>query len=902
MIRPPSRPPAFPERLLAAMLGADAWTESILGDLHEEYARLATASRRLSKPRADLWYCLQALALGGRSTVARAARRLSPSKRTLPATPSTRGDSVMRTLALEARYAARTLWKRPGLSALVILTLALGLGANAAVFGMIDALLLRPFAIPDVDRVVMVAETSPQDGAGGPRESVSPANFLDWKRQTDVFERLAAFQWWDVNLAGVEDPERVSGFLVSADFFPALGVVPALGRAFTAEEETRGGHRRAVLGHRLWQRRFSADPAVVGKVVLLDAEQYEVVGVAPPGFDFPLGAEIWAPLSFDAAAAARRQSRYLSVIARLAPGRSLDDAGSQMAVVARRLEEQYPDANRDRGARVWTLVHGMRDVGLGPILSLWQASAAFVLLIACANIANLLLARGAERQRELAVRVAIGANRARLIRELFIESTLLALATVPAAVAVAWASIRLIRISMPPQIVRFISGWDTLDVDGRLVVFTAVLALGTALLFGILPAIQASRAPLSEMLKEGGRSTTAGRHRQRLRRALVVAEIALALPLLVAAGLGSIGANRFLHGPQGYDPDGLVSMRAVLPQARYSDPGARRRFTAEVVDALSRLPGVQTAAAINVLPSSDNNSWSAIEIDGQPNPDPANPPAVDYRAATPAFFDTMRIPILRGRGFTASDREDTEPVAVITQALAAKYFPATDALGRRIKLGDSRWLTVIGISGDVIHDWFGRRRYPTVYRPYAQSPAANVAFAIRTTGDPAALLLAAPRAVRTVDSGQPVFDVLTMRERLRVKTIGLQYVAVVMAAFGGLALLLAVVGVYSLMAFVVAQRTHEIGVRIALGATRRDVMRLAVGQTIRLTAVGALLGLLLATALGRLMEAGLLGVVSSDARLSIGVAAVLVLAALAAGYGPARRASAIDPILALRAE
>jgi putative ABC transport system permease protein len=893
----------LPERILSAILGTDAWTESIVGDLHEEYARIAAASRRLAKPRADAWYCLQALALGARCAGTRAAATLSRADRTLPVTPPTRGDSVMRTLGLETRYALRSLWKRPGLSALVILTLALGLGSNAAVFENIDALILRPFTIHDVDTVVMVAETSPQaDGIGGARESVSPANFLDWKRQTDVFERLAAFQWWDVNLAGVDDPERVSGFLVSADFFPALRVAPVLGRAFTADEETRGRHRRAIIGHNLWQRRFQGDPAVVGKTILLDTEQYEVIGVAPPEFNFPMGSEIWAPLSFDAPAAAQRRSRYLSVVARLGSGRSVEDAQAQLAVIAGRLEHQYPEANRGRGVEVSTLIDGMRDPGLGPILALWQASAAFVLLIACANIANLLLARGSERQRDLAVRLAIGASRGRLVRELLLESTLLAVATIPVALAVAWASIRMLRVSMPSEIVRFVSGWHSLDVDGRLIAFTSVLALGTAVVFGILPALQASRPQLSDMLKEGGRSTTAGRRRQWLRRTLVVAEIALSLPLLVAAGLGTLGANRFLNGPQGYEPDGLLTMQAVLPDARYSDPVVRRRFTADVVDALARLPGVASAAAINVLPSAGNNAGRSFEIDGRPNPDPANPPEVDYRAATPTFFDTMRIPVLRGRGFTAADREDTEPVAIVTQALAERYFAGADPIGRRIRLGTGSWATVVGVSGDVIHDWFGRRRYPTVYRPYVQAPTSNVAFAVRTEGDPAALTLAAGRAVRTVDPGQPVFDVHTMREQLRLRTIGLQYVAVVMAVFGGLALLLAIVGVYSLMAFVVAQRTHEIGVRIALGATRGDVLRLAVGQTARLTAAGALLGLVLATALGRLMEAGLLGVVSSDARLSIGFAAVLVLAALAAGYIPARRATTIDPIVALRAE
>ncbi|MEP6915667.1 MAG: ABC transporter permease, partial [Acidobacteriota bacterium] len=799
------------------------------------------------------------------------------------------------------RYALRSLWKRPGVSALVVLTLAIGIGANAAIFEMIDALVLRPFAMPDVERIAMVAEASPASGADS-RETVSPANFLDWKNQADTFERLAAFEWWDVNLAGGDEPERVAGFNVSADFFPVLGVQPALGRMFTADEETPGRHRRAVLGYGLWQRRFGGDRAVLGRTVLLDTEPYEIVGVAPRGFDFPMGSQIWAPLSLDAAAAARRNARYLSVIGRLAPGRTLDDAKAQMAVIADRLAQQYPEANREHTARVSTLLHGMRDQGLGPMLSLSQASAVFVLLIACANIANLLLARGAERQRDIAVRLAIGASRARLVRELLLESVILALAAVPAAIGVAWLGIWLIRINMPPRLLRFVTGWDHLDVDGRLIAFTAMLAVGTAIVFGILPALQASRPRLADALKEGGRSTTAGRHRQRLRRILVVAEIALSLPLLVASGLSIIGANRFLHGPQGYDPDGLLTLRAVLPDARYSDAGARRRFSADVVDRLSQIPDVQSAAATNNIPSGSSNTTRSIEIDGRPAPDPANPPTVDYRTVTPGFFDTMRIAVPQGRAFTSADREDAAAVAIVTASMAEKYFPGIDPLGRRIKLGGGAWITIVGVSHDVIHDWFDHRRYPTVYRPFAQSPGSNVAFVLRAAGDPGVLTAAAGRAVRTVDPSQPVFDVMTMRELLYEKTVGLQYIAAIMGVFAVLALGLAVVGVYSLMAFMVAQRTHEIGVRIALGASRGDVMRLAVGQAARLTCAGAMIGLVLASALGRLMEAGLLGIVSSDARVSFGFAAMLVLSALAAGYLPARRATAIDPIVALRSE
>ncbi|MEP6593135.1 MAG: ABC transporter permease, partial [Acidobacteriota bacterium] len=704
----------------------------------------------------------------------------------------------------------------------------------------------------------------------------------------------------DVNLTGSDEPQRVAGFIVSADFFPVLGVQPALGRMFAADEETPGRQRRAVLGYGLWQRRFGGDRSILGRTVLLDTEPYEIVGVAPRGFDFPMGSEIWAPLSFDAAAAAQRSARHLSIIGRLAPGRTLDDAKAQMAVIADRLAQQYPEANRDHSARVSTLLHGMRDEGLGPMLSLSQASAAFVLLIACANIANLLLARGAERQRDIAVRLAIGASRARLVRELLLESLVLALAAVPAAIGVAWLGIRLIRINMPPRLLRFVAGWDHLDVDGRLIAVTAMLAIGTAIVFGVFPALQASRPRLAETLKEGGRSATAGRHRQRLRRILVVAEIALSLPLLVASGLSIIGANRFLNGPQGYDPDGLLTLRAVLPDAGYADAAARRRFAADVVDRLSQMPGVLSAAATNSIPSGSSNSARAIDVDGRAAPDSANPPTVDYRTVTPGFFDTMRIAITQGRAFTSADREDAAAVAIVTESMAETYFPGTDPLGRRIKLGGGAWITIVGVSHDVIHDWFDHRRYPTVYRPHAQSPGSNVAFVVRAAGDPAALTTAAGRAVRTVDPSQPVFDVLPMRQVLYERTVGLQYIAAIMGVFAVLALGLAVVGVYSLMAFLMAQRAHEIGVRIALGASRGDVMRLAVGQAARLTCAGAAVGLVLATALGRLMEAGLLGIVSGDARVSFGFAGMLVLSALAGGYLPARRAAAIDPMAAVR--
>ena len=806
----------------------------------------------------------------------------------------------MRTLGLETRHALRALVKRPALTGIIILTLGLGLGANAAVFAMIDALVIRPFTIAGVDRVVLLSHT--RDGDIDRQETVSPADFIDWKKQSDVFQHLTAFEWWAANLVGRDEPEAARGFYVSTDFFSAIGVQPARGRGFLPGEETPGQARRVVLGHGLWQRRFAGDPSIIGQPVLIDGAPYEVVGIAPEGFDFPVGAQLWAPLALTAETAANRRSRYLTVVGRLAPGRTLEDAQAQMAVINERLEEQYPDTNRGLSARVYTLAQGMLDVGLGPILSLWQVSALVVLLIACANVASLLLARGAERQREMAVRLAIGASRARVVRELLIESTLVALAAVPASLCVAWVSLGLVRSGLPPRLVPFVAGWHEMNVDVRLAAFTSLLAVLTAIVFGLVPAWQAARPRLAESLKEGGRTSTAGGSRGRLRRGLVIAELTLAVPLLVTCGLSLLSLERFLNGPQGYNPDNLLTMQVALAENNYANDGSRRRYARLAVEELSTVPGVRLAAAVNRMPSGGGNNSRSIEIEGHPNPDPANPPLVDYRTATASLFGTLEIPIVAGRGIEETDRESTLAVVVISESLAQRYFPDADPLGRRLKLGTGPWLTVVGVCGDVIHNWFSRRNAPTAYRPMDQAPVGSMALLLRTAGDPAAVSADARRVLRRIDDVQPVFDLITMRQALKERTVGLRYVAAIMTVFGGLALLLAVVGVYGVMAFLVTQRTHEIGVRMALGATRRDVLRLAIGQTGRLTAIGAALGIVLALALGRLIEAGLLGVASSDFRVVAGFATVLVLAALTAGYIPARRAATINPMTALRAE
>ena len=797
----------------------------------------------------------------------------------------------------DVRQAWRSLVRRPLLTTTVAATLSLGLGANAAIFNLIDRLVLRPYPLADPDRTVLLAETGPR--LEYRRESVSPANFLDWRRSTDTLTHLSAFQWWDANLAERGNPERLPGFQVSWEFFDALGVRPALGRGFVRDDETFGRHHVVVLSDALWKRRFGGDPSVIGRSIIIDGEPTEIIGVAPPRFGFPDGSEIWAPIAFDPKQPPSRTGRYLTVIGRLQPGKTVEDAQAQMSILAVNLACQFPDANRDHGVRVYTLTQGMLDEGTGPLLSLWQASALVVLLIACANIANLMLSRAVERRRETAVRLAVGASRGRIVRELLTESAVLALIAVPPALVFAWVSLRVMRNSMPARILRFVPGFESLGPDLRLLAFTIGLALLTACIFGVLPALQAAHGTVSEALKEGGRTATG---RQMLRRAIVVAEMSIALPLLVAAGLGVEGTNRFLNGPQGYDPDGALSMKLVLPERTYKDDVARRRFVERALDALTSLPGVERAAVVNCLPASGSNSSRAIEIDGHPPADPRNLPRVDYRAATPDYFAVMRIPIRRGRAFTAGDRESTAPVAIVSDSMARKYWPGEDPLGRRVRIGNGAWITVVGISGDVIQDWFNRRNVPTLYRPFAQAPTDYFGIAVRTAGDPAAAADSVRHALLRVDPTQPVFELMTMRVQLHERTIGLQYLAAIMTVFAGLALILAAVGLYAVMAYMVTQRTHEIGIRMALGAAPRDVVHLTVGQAARLTGAGAVIGVGLSLALARLMEAAMLGIASDEQRVTGVFVIVLVASALLAGYLPARSAAAIDPLVALRTD
>jgi putative ABC transport system permease protein len=883
------RPPRAFEGLLERALPEGEWRDAILGDLHQEYVEAARSEPR----RAALRYAMVAVALAARGLV----RRFEG-----PAGVAV-GGRMRGWWMDDLKVALRSFRKRPAVTAVMVATLAVALGANGAVFGLLDALFLRPLEFDGVDRVAMLAEHATTDRLRRGEQSVAPATFVDWRREMTSFSGLAAADYWDANIQGPEQAERVQGFRVSPGFFGILGVTPSWGRAFQVGEDVPGRDRVAILGSALWARNYGSDPAVLGSAIVVDGEALTVVGIAPPGFDFPLGAELWAPLALTAEDASLRSPRYLTVLGRLAPGLSLADAEAELQLVDERLRSEHPEL-ANRRAWVVTLNEGVRDVGVGPFLAVWQLSAFLVLAIACANVANLLLARGAERQRELALRQALGARRRRVLRQLLTESGALALTSALVALPIAHFAMLALRQRMPASIARFVAGWRQIDVDGRTIAFTTGIALLAVLAFGVLPALAATRPQLVAALRDGGRSATAGARRQRSRDLLVVAEIAVALSLLVGSALSVSSALRMLDGPQGYDPSGLLKAQTVLAEARYGDDVARARFIREALGELRRLAGVEAVAAANVLPATGENRGASLEIEGEVYETAADRPGVDWRSVTPGYFDVLRLPILEGRTFLESDAADALPVAIVSEALARRHWPGRSALGRRIRDSeDGPWATVVGVSGDVVHHWFAGRWSPTLYRPAAQSPTRGLALAVRVEGaDPEALSAEMRRAVARVDPAQPLSLVQSQRRSIAENTIGLQYAAAIMGAFAAIALILAVSGVYGVMAYRVSQRTQEIGVRLALGGSRGQVAGLILGQTGRLAGAGVGVGLLLALALARGMEAAFVGVLSVEPLPFVAMASILAVAALAAGWVPTRRALAVDPSRALRAE
>jgi putative ABC transport system permease protein len=807
----------------------------------------------------------------------------------------------MQTFLQDLRYGVRVLVKRPGYAAVAVVALALGIGVNTTIFSVVNALLMKPLPFNDLDRIVAVWERMPSQGVD--RNETAPANFADWRAESRSFEQMGVYTGWAANLTGVDTPERVQGYRVTAGLFDALGVRPLYGRNFTAAEEERGKDAVAILGHSFWRRRFGGDPSIVGRTIQLNGVAREVVGVMPPELNFPRGGEVFAPLALTPQQAANRGAHYLLTVARLKPGVTLAQAQAEMDGIAARLAEKYPNTNTGRGVVVNTLL-GDTVLHYRPALLVLMAAVGFVLLIACANVANLLLARAAGRQKELAVRAALGASRLRVVRQLLTESLILSVVGGGCGVLIAFWASDLIRSSIPAEFVSFIPGWARIGVDARALGFTLGLSVLTGLLFGLAPALQASRPDLNATLKEGGKASGAVGG-QRLRGALIVAEVALSFVLLIGTGLMVKSFLGLVTADPGFDSEGVLAMELALPAAKYNDAARRADFYRQLVARLEAVPGVEAAGVVNHLPLGGSNSSTSFLLEGQPEPPPGRENEARYRVCSPRYFETLGMRLAAGRAFTEQDAANAPPVVIVNRTLARRYWPGEDPLGKRIReTGDparNPWMQVVGVVGDVKHE-MNQEVTPEFYVPHAQRPAGEMNLVVRTKGEPVALAATVRNEVLVLDKDQPVYRTRPMTQ-VRAESLMLQrFAAVALGVFALIALALAGVGLYGVMSYTVSQRTHEIGVRMALGARGADVLRLVVGQGMKLALIGLGIGLAGSLALTRAIAGLLYGVSATDPATFTLIALVLAGVALLACYVPARRATKVDPMVALRCE
>jgi putative ABC transport system permease protein len=803
----------------------------------------------------------------------------------------------MRSMLQDLRYGLRRLSKSPGFTLVAAGALALGIGANTAIFSVVNAVLLRPLPYPEPEQLVQIWESRPRMNMA--RVESSPNEFLAWADESQSFSQLAAVDFASFNLTGRGEPERVSAALVTASYFPLLGAAPAHGRAFLPEEDQPGKDNVAVLGHDLWQNRFGGDPAVVNQTVSLDGVACTVVGVMPRGFRLPNDARLARPVAFNAEDRTRPGSHFLQVFGRLKDGVTRERAEAEMAGIAARLEQTFASTNVGHQI-VLVPLHEQLVGDVRPALLVLLGAVGLVLLIACANLANLLLARAEARRKEVAVRAALGASRWRIVRQLLAESVLLAALGGGAGLLLAAWGVDIL-VGLDPAGVRRVG---EVGLDAGVLAFTVALSLATGLLFGLAPALQASKTDFVETLKEGGRSTGGGPGRSRLRGALVVSEVALTLVLLVGAGLLVKSFARLLEVDPGLDPRGVLTLDLSLPPAKYAERHQIAAFYQQLLAEVAALPGVETAGAVSVLPLAGDDNSNFVQIEGRPPLPPGQALRAGRRNVSTDYFNALRIPLKAGRGIAPSDAADAPPVAVINEAMARSFFAGEDPLGKRLRTGGDKspWVTVVGVVGDVRHRGLEVDTRPEMFFPHAQSPSRQMTLAVRTAGDPVSLVGPVRERVRAVDQDQPVGNVKTMETWVAESVASRRFSVLLLGVFALVAAALAAVGIYGVVSYGVAQRTHELGLRIALGARPRDVLRLVIRQGMRMTLIGAALGLAAALALTRVMSGLLYGVTATDPVVYAGVALLLVGVALLACYVPARRATKVDPMEALRHE
>jgi putative ABC transport system permease protein len=803
----------------------------------------------------------------------------------------------------DVRYALRLCVRTPGFTMIAVLALALGIGANTAIFTIVNAVLLEPLPFRDPGRLVVMWETNGR--RGGRPNVLGPANFLRWRERATAFERTAPFYDYRINLTGSGAPEEVVGMDVTPDFFPTLGVAPIIGRAFADDEGPQGHDAVAVLSYGLWQRRFAGDAGVVGRTIQLNSRSVTVIGVMPADMRLFLSrgslaakpAELWMPFAFTEAHRTPR-GRYMSAIARLKPGVELTEAQAQMDTIASGLSKEFPQFDTGWGALLVPM-HRELSGDLRPALLVLSGAVAFVLLIACANVANLLLARGATRQREIAIRSALGAGRIRVIRQLLTESLVLCVLGGGLGLLVAQWGLALLLAISPVSL----ADLGPVHLSYPVLAFTGVVSIATAIVCGFAPAFEGSRGSVQEALKDGARQIGASVRHRRIRQAFVVGEIALAVVLLVGAGLmiRSFGSLRGVN--PGFDARNVLTGRVTIPTRRYPNDTKRIEFFANLVARLSNIPGVESAGAVSYLPLAGPGAGTGFTIVGQPPALPGQGPTTDVSVCDVGYFRAMRVPLLRGRLFSEREMREKSNVVVINDALARRYFPNEDPLGKSlvIAMNDPQVPTeIIGVVGDVKFSDLAAETHAMTFWPHPQLAYSAMTVTVRTTSDPAGFAPMLEREVHALDKDQPVADVRTMDQWVARTLSQAKFSSTLLTTFAGLALALAAIGIYGVMSYAVSQRTSEIGIRLALGAEARDILGMVVGSAARLAALGLALGVVLSLALSRTLASLLYQTAGTDPLTFTAVIAMLGAVAIAASYFPARRASRIPPVEALR--
>jgi putative ABC transport system permease protein len=823
----------------------------------------------------------------------------------------------MESILQDLRYGVRSLIKTPGFTALAIIVLTLGIGANTAIFTVVNAVLLRPLPYPGSDQLVMLWETNPRFQIGIDTLPVTPGTFMDWREQNNVFEYVSALGVGRLNLTGAGEPERISGASVSSNFFRLMGIEPKLGRAFRDDEDKPGASKVVLISHSLWQRQFADEPAVLGKTMTLDRESYTIIGVAPEGFQFPRAnelpyfvgvatqTELWRPMTLgDEFINRKRANHQLCVMARLRSGVTSGQSQSEMTAIAERLERSYPDSNQGIGVKVVPLSEQV--VGnVRTALLVLMGAVAVVLLIACANVANLLLARSSSRQKEIAIRIALGASRGRVVRQLLTEALLLSITAAVTGTLLSFWGINAM-LSLSPIMSASLPRAYEIGVDLMVLGFTVAIALLTSVIFGLTPALQASKINLGESLKEGSGALSTGQRSNHVRNLLVISEIALSLVLLIGAGLMIKSLARLLKVDPGFKPDNTVTMQIALPGSKYPSANQQIAFFQEVTHRIEALPGVQSVGLISSAPLSGGVYAGGFSIEGRVATSETDNLVADRRMISPEYFSVLGIPLLKGRGFTDRDDQAETGVVIVSESWARRFLRNEDPIDKRIKLGgrDSTrpWLSIVGIAGDVHDTALESEARPCVYIPYPQFPSSGMTLAVRAAFGPKLLVSGIRDEVWAVDKDQPVTDVKTMDQYLAASVSPRRFNALLLAIFAGVGLVLAAVGLYGVISYSVSQRTREIGIRMALGASHKSLLRLVVGQGVILALIGVAIGVIASFFLTKFIATLLFGVSATDPITFIVISVLLIGVSIVASLVPARRAMKVDPMVALRYE